>query len=53
MKLILNEEEMMILVRRSFPPELIPNGYRVESLEAKGYPVKNYEIILERKEETS
>ncbi len=51
MKIILSQEEMLKVVRRSFPPEMIPTDYEVDEVEAKGYPVSIFEITLSKKEE--
>ncbi len=51
MKISLTQKEMLEVVRRSFPPEMIPTDYEVDSVEAKGYPVSSFEITLSKKEE--
>ena len=51
MKLILSSEEIMVLLKRSFPPHLIPDGYEVTGVESKGYPIKEFCISIDPKEE--
>lgn len=51
MKLILNEQEMLLLVKRSFPPEMIPPGHKVEGVETKGYPIKEFIITIDKEVE--
>lgn len=53
MKIIFNQNEILELIKRSFPPEMIPKNYSVESVEVKGYPAKDFEITLEKEEEAS
>ena len=50
MKISMDKEEMMILIKRSFPKEMIPEGYTVTGVETKGYPEKEFAITLEREE---
>jgi len=51
MKIILNPEEILALLKRSFPPELIPEGYEVTEVKSEGYPVRGFHISVEPKEE--
>lgn len=50
MKIIMNQEEILIVLRKSFPPELIPQGHKVVKLETKGYPEREYEITVEKED---
>ncbi len=52
MKRTLDKDEIMDLLKKAFPPEMIPAGYYVERLEEKGYPVKEFIVTLEKGEET-
>ncbi len=48
MKITLDKEEMMVLIKKSFPKELIPEGYTVIAVESKGYPEKEFIITIEK-----
>ena len=48
MKIMLNSEEMVDLLKKSFPKEMVPNGYVVEKIETEGYPDKHFIIVMEK-----
>jgi hypothetical protein len=48
MKITFTEAEFFDLVMRVFPKEMTPTDYVVESIESKSYPVKTFEITLEK-----
>lgn len=50
MKIILNKEEMIEILQKSFPKEMIPNGYMVEKIDTEGYPDKQFVIQIEKVE---
>jgi hypothetical protein len=50
MKIILDQDEIRTLLKRSFPPEMIPDGYEVTEVESQGYPLKEFHISLHRSE---
>jgi len=52
MKISLTPKEMLAMVRKSFPTELVPDGYEiVGDVTTTGYPIKEYTIAIEPKEE--
>jgi len=50
MKIIMDKGEILDLLKRSFPKEMVPEGYEVTNIKAQGYPDENYSIIVEKKE---
>jgi hypothetical protein len=53
MKIIMDSKEMTSLVKKSFPPEMIPHDHVITDVKVTGYPEKEYTIIIEKKEPTN
>lgn len=53
MKISLDKEEVMILIKKAFPKEMIPEGYVVTEVESKGYPEREFIITIEKEETTT
>ncbi len=50
MKITLDKEEILNLLKTNFPPAMIPSDYEVIGIKPKGYADKEWSIILEKKE---
>ena len=51
MKIVLTTQELLTVVRKSFPPEMIPSDYVLTGVVSKGYSNDEYEIVLEKEKE--
>ena len=54
MKISLDKYEMLMLLKRSFPPEMIPDGHEVTDVKEEGYGHNTqYSITLHKKEDAT
>ena len=51
MKITLDMVEMLAMVKKSFPHELIPAGHEVSDVKTAGYPEREFTITIGPKEE--
>jgi hypothetical protein len=51
MKIILTESEMVDLLQKGLPANIIPEGYEILDVMTVGYPVSSFQIELIKKKE--
>ena len=46
MKITLTKEELLLLLQKCYPKEMIPESYRISTINEVGYKQEEVEIIL-------